>query len=567
MGHAPDIPFFQEILLFLVATVIVVPIFQRLRISPILGFLGLGVAVGPSGAGLIDDPEGVRALAELGVMFMLFTIGLELSPRRLWAMRHTVFGLGSLQVFPTAVVIGLIAWLWGNTATASIIVGMALALSSTAIIMQLLIERREMTSVLGRASFGVLLLQDILVIPVLFAVAVLTDKTSPLPIALGIGVLRAAVGLAVILVVGRWVLRPLLRLLAKAHSREVFMAAVLLTVLATAWVSELAGLSLSLGAFLAGILLAETEFEHQVEIDIQPFRGLFLNLFFIAVGMGLDVRLLADSAVWVVPSVFGLVLIKCTIAGAAGRVFGLSTEVAVKAALLLGPAGEFAFVIIGAAFFGGLIAPEIANFMLVVTGLSMVLTPFAPLLGDALGRLAKDEREHTALRDNPVEALSDHVVIAGYGRVGQLVGSILERQRIPFVALDNDIARVQRNRLKGTPVFLGDASHQPLLVRAGIARAAAVVVTMNDPRSAKKAVETVRHDWPHLKVYVRAENDEHSGELVAAGASAVVPETLECGRQLAAHTLEALGMPPEAARQMLDQLREGDRFNAPRSDE
>ena len=554
MDHGPGIPFFQELLAFLVATVIVVPVFQRLRVSPILGFLGLGVIVGPSGIGLVGDPEGVRALAELGIMFMLFTIGLELAPRRLWAMRHTVFGLGSLQVFPTALAIGLIALAWGNTATASIIIGMALALSSTAIVMQLLIENREISSPLGRASFGVLLLQDVMVIPVLFAVVVLTDQTSPLPVALGIGMLRAVIGMAVIFVIGRWVLRPLLRLFARTHSREVFMAAVLLTLLATAWVTESAGLSLSLGAFLAGILLAETEFEHQVEIDIQPFRGLLLNLFFIAVGMNLDVRLLTDSLIWIVPSVFGLVGIKIGLAFAAGRAFGLGAELCLKKALLLGPAGEFAFVIIGAALTGGLVAADIANFMLAVAGLSMILTPFALQLGRALGPLVRDEGGHAALASNPAGGLADHVVIAGYGRVGQVVAGLLDGQRVPYVALDEDISRVREGRAAGTAVFLGDASHKPLLARAGADKAAAIVITMNHPRSTRKALQTVRQSWPKLPVYVRAHDDEHLAELVAAGAAAVVPETLECGRQLAAHTLTALGVPQEVASQLRSQL-------------
>ncbi len=554
MDHGPGIPFFQEILAFLVATVIVVPVFQRLRVSPILGFLGLGVVIGPSGIGLVDDPEGVSALAELGIMFMLFTIGLELAPRRLWAMRQTVFGLGSLQVFPTALAIGLIAWVWGNTATASIIIGMALALSSTAIVMQLLIENREISSRLGRASFGVLLLQDVMVIPVLFAVVVLSDQTSPLPVALGIGLLRAAIGMAVIFVVGRWVLRPLLRLLARTHSREVFMAAVVLALLATAWVTESAGLSLSLGAFLAGILLAETEFEHQVETDIQPFRGLLLNLFFIAVGMNLDVRLLTDSLAWIVPSVLGLVGIKIALAFAAGRLFGLGNELSLKKALLLGPSGEFAFVIVGAALTAGLVAPDIANFMLAVAGLSMILTPFALQLGRLLGPMVRDTRGHAALATNPAEDLSDHVVIAGYGRVGEVVAKLLDGQNVPYVALDEDIGRVRDGRAAGTAVFLGDASHKPLLDRAGADRAAAIVVTMNDPKSARKALETVRHSWPKLPVYVRAHNDEHSEELIAAGAAAIVPETLECGRQLAVLTLKTLGMPADVATQLRNQL-------------
>ena len=558
MPHAPSIPFFEEVLLFLVATVIVVPVFHRLKISPILGFLGVGVLAGPSGFGLVGDPEGVGGLAELGVMFLLFTIGLELAPRRLWAMRRTVFGLGALQALPTGILIGLIAWLWGNTPAASVIVGMALALSSTAIVLQLLMERKEISSPLGRASLGVLLFQDLLVIPLLFAVSVLTDQTSSLPVALGTSLLRALVGMAVIFAVGQWVLRPLLRLVAKTRSREVFMAAILLTLLVTAWATESAGLSLALGAFLAGMLLAETEFEHQVEIDIQPFRGLLLNLFFIAVGMNLDVRLVADSIGWIVPSVLGMVAIKAVIAALAAMALGHPRRLALRAALLLGPAGEFAFVVIGAALVGNLIAPDIASFMLVVAGLSMVLTPFAPELGNRLSRLVAEPAVPASVEDASGGELADHVVIAGYGRVGRLIGRILESQQVAFVALDNDITKVERSRRDGAPVFLGDASHQPLLARAGADRAAAIALTMNSPIAAKRALVAVRQHWPHVPVYVRAHDDTHLTELVTAGATAVIPETQECGRLLAAHTLSALGVPSEATRQLLDQLRQQD---------
>ncbi|MFQ5973155.1 MAG: monovalent cation:proton antiporter-2 (CPA2) family protein [Alphaproteobacteria bacterium] len=558
MFEVPDIPFLKEVVLFLVATVVIVPLFHRLRVSPVLGFLAVGVLIGPSGVGLVDDPDGVRALAQLGVVFLLFTVGLELSYERLWAMRRHVFGLGALQVLVTAVAIGVIAFAWGNSAPASVIVGAALALSSTAVVLQLLVEHGEIGSRLGRVTFGVLLFQDLAVVPLLFIVTVLGGGEGPLLPSLGIALGRALIAIIVIFLLGRWLLRPLFRAIAGEHSRELFMATTLLAILVTASITGATGLSMALGAFLAGLLLAETEFHHQVEADIQPFRGLLLSLFFISVGMGIDFGAAADLAFWIVASVFGLIGIKAIIAAALCQAFGLPRDVTTRASLLLGPGGEFAFVVVGAAMAQGLLGPAAGQFFLIVAGLSLAVTPFCAILGQRLAPLLtpREERRHLAPRESETADLTDHVLIAGFGRVGQTVARMLDAQKIPFLSLDLDARRVARQRKRGVPVYYGDASRTEVLERIGAARASVAVVTMDDPTAAGRAVANIARTWPDLPTFARARNIQHSQELVAAGATLVIPETLESSMQLAGQVIHALGTPMDAVNQILEEIRE-----------
>jgi CPA2 family monovalent cation:H+ antiporter-2 len=540
----------------LVATVIVVPLLQRLRASPVLGYLAVGVVIGPFGLGLVEDLEGVRTLAQLGVVFLLFTIGLDLSLERLWTMRHYVFGLGAAQVLVTGTVISAIAWAWGNTAQASLVLGACLALSSTAIVAQLLIERGEIGSRFGRATFGILLFQDLAIVPILFMVNVFgLAGDGPILVALGLAVAWALAAVAIVYVLGRLLLRPMFRTAAGTRSPEVLMAMTLLTILATASGTHLAGLSMALGAFLAGVLLAETEFRHQVEIDIQPFKGLLLGLFFMSVGMGIDLAAVADRAFWIGASVAGLIAIKAVIAAGLCVAFGLRRSEAARAGLLLGQGGEFAFIIVGAAMILGLMPEPVGQFMLVVAGLSMVATPFIAVLGRHVATFLAAREAAVPLGAAEDAGLEGHLLIAGFGRVGQTVAKLMESEKMPFAALDLDAERVAQCRKLGIPVYYGDARRKEALERLGVDRAAAVVITLDDPDAAGRVVSNIRKAWPELRIFVRARDTTHAAELVALGADHVVPETVESSLQLAGRVLHAMGTPMDAVNRLIELIR------------
>ena len=367
-------------MVFLVASVLVVPLFQWMRASPVLGYLAVGALIGPFGLAVIDDVEGVTRLAELGVVFLLFTIGLELSFERLLAMRRLIFGLGGLQVLIVGTVIALFVRSWDNTIEASVIVGFSLALSSTAIVTQVLIERGEFATPLGRRAFSILLFQDLAVVPLIMLVTILSGggaSEGPWEFArlVGLALLQAVGAIAVILIFGRYALRYLFRVVTWTRSPELFMALTLLAVLSTAWATGQSGLSMALGAFLAGLVLSETEFRPQVEIDIQPFKGLLLGLFFISVGMGLDFSVMADSPYEVFIGVVGLIFVKSALISALTVLFGVTGSQAVRTGFLLGAGGEFAFVVIGGALQGGVIERDIGQYMLIVAGVSLALTP------------------------------------------------------------------------------------------------------------------------------------------------------------------------------------------------
>jgi len=565
-----SIPHLREIVVFLVAAGIVVPFFLRLRMSPVLGFLAIGAVLGPYGLGLfadeigvlrfavIDDIEGVRPLAELGVVFLLFMIGLELSPERMWALRRLVFGLGTLQVALTAIVIGAIAWAFGNPPGAALILGMAFALSSTAVVMQLLVERRAVASPLGRATFAILLLQDLAVVPILMLVSVLAAQTGGgLSTALGTAFLIALLAVGGIVFVGRLLLRPLFRIASATRSPELFMAVTLLAALGTAALTQAAGLSMALGAFLAGLLIAETEYRHEIEVDIEPFKGLLLGLFFMSVGMGTDFRVVAERPLWLAASVIGLFALKAPIAAALCRLFGFPRHTAVEAGLLLGQGGEFAFVVVGIAAIHGLFPRDTAQFMLLVTALTMMVTPLVAVLARRVGRAL--ERDH-ASRGVPTEAkvpreLEGHVIIAGFGRVGQMLARVFDANGVQYVALDVDAAAVAQHRANGLPIYYGDASRVEILRRMHAERALSVVVTTDSPVSAQHTVQAVRRRWPHLQVVARARDSSHARRLLDCGASEVVPETVEASLQLAGRVLEAAGERAESVSQALAQQR------------
>ncbi len=567
MESTHGLPGWQQIVVLLLAAGILVPLLHRFRIPPVLGYLVVGGLVGPFGLGLwvasfplltyvvITDLEVVKGVAELGVIFLLFMIGLDLSLDRLWGMRRLVFGMGSLQVLITAGLIGVTAYQFGNSVSASVILGACLALSSTAVVMQLLIERQQMSTLLGRTSFAVLLLQDLAVVPLLFLVSFLSrpgDEGLGLELAMSLG--QAAVVIGCMYLLGRILLRPLFHMVALSRSVEMFVALTLLIVLLAASATGSFGLSMALGGFLAGMLLAETEFRHEIEVTMEPFKGLLLGLFFMSVGMGIDYRIVGEHLGWLLGSVAGLFLMKATVVFALGVLFKVPKPTAMEAGLLLGQGGEFAFVVVGLAMAGGILPKETGYFMLIVTGMSMMLTPFVAALGRKLA-VHWETRAHTDekhLEDNLPVDLQGHVIITGFGRVGRSLVRLLDTEGIPYVALDKHANVVSHYFQAGMPVFYGDASRVEMLKKLHIDRALALVITMDNPSGAERVVGVVRAHWPLLPVFARARDAEHALRLRRLGATDVVPETVEASLQLASRVLTSVGVSEEVARHRID---------------
>ncbi len=554
----------HDAVVFLVAAGVVIPIVKRLRVSPVLGFLFVGLAVGPHGLArfadqipwldvlLITDVSGVRALAELGVVLLLFMIGLELSLERLWALRKLVFGMGSAQILVTGTIIGIIAHRFGNSTAASIVLGISLALSSTAVVMQLLTEQGRFGTPTGRGSFAVLLAQDIAVVPILFMLGAFgTRADDALAVSVAIALGKAVLAIAVILGIGRLIVRPLFRFVATARSPEPFMAMTLLVIIATAALTSAAGLSAALGAFLAGLLLAETEFRHEIELNIEPFKGLLLGLFFISVGMGIDLAEIWADPIWIAASVIGLFAIKTLLTSGIARAFGFGWGPAVEMGLLLGQGGEFAFVVVSLAVGFALVPPTTGQFMLIVVGATLFLTPLVARLGRTLGNAI----EARNVDDGEIDIdgnLDGHVVLIGYGRTGRLLAELLDRQRVPHVALDLDAERVTALRAKGAPIYFGDATRPGVLERLRLAAALALVITTDDPDAAHRVLDAAHKLAPELPILVRAHDSDHAIGLIRDGATTVIPEVLEAGLQLGQSLLEKVGLPPEAVRELVE---------------
>lgn len=564
-------PFLKETILFLALSGILIPLLARLRINPVLGFLAVGTALGPYGiAGVADSVpwlgyvtfsnlEDVETLAELGVIFLMFMIGLEMSIDRLWSMRRLVFGLGSLQVGVTALAVGAVAAYFGHGIEAAVVLGLALAFSSTAIVIQLLIQQRELGTPLGQAAFAILLLQDLAVVPLLVLISILgaSEASASFGAVLGLAVFKGLVTVGLIYLIGRRVVRPIFHQIAANRQPDTFMALTLLSTLGVAALTWAAGLSMALGALLAGLIIAETEFRHEVEVTIEPFKGLLMGLFFLSVGMGIDLRALLAEPLWTPLSVAGLILIKGAVVFGLLRIFGLSWGRAVEGGLLLGQGSEFAFIVIGLALSFGILPRDTGQFMLLVVGLSMLAAPLLARLGSRLGReIEKREGRHDLLDESEFGELRGHVIIAGYGRVGQMVGQVLDEQGVPHLAIESDAKLVAVLRKAGNPVIYGDASRPELLRRLRLDRALAVVLTMDHVAAAVHAVKGIRQTMPQLGVIARARDEKHALALIEAGANAVIPETLESGLKLAGSVLEGLGVPADAASRLLERERE-----------
>lgn len=547
-----------ELLALLAAAAICVPLARRMRLGSVLGYLTAGAIIGPWGLGLISSVQDIQRPAEFGVAFLLFIVGIEMKLSRLWLMRRQVFGLGGAQVTLTAAILGSCAWALGTPAAMSVIAGLGLALSSTAMGLQTLSERGELATAYGRSGFAILLLQDLMV-PVLFAlVPILSIQNVALTASLGLAIVQGAAILAGVTLAGRFLLRPFLHIVARSHSAEVFTATILLIVLGIGWLTEHAGMSMAMGAFLAGLLLADSEFRHQIEADITPFRGLLLGLFFMGVGMAIDFGLLAQSWMQIAGLVLGLLTIKTVILVPLARLAGLSWSNAVRVGLLLSQGGEFAFVLLGFAQNQGAIASGLTDLLILVVSLSMATTPALAAAGHRLARMMEQTTSkshyHTPVTI-PSEEGSGHIILAGFGRVGRIVASLLDAAGQTYIAFDHNLDAVIQGRSKGYPVFFGDASRPEVMRAAHADKAALVILTMDDPLSTARALASIHHMYPRLSIHCRARDHEQSCDLTQAGATCAVPETLEASLQLGRASLTNLGLTGEHVERILEQFR------------
>jgi len=543
-------------LLYLVAAVLGVVVCRTLKLPPMLGYLVVGVAIGPNALALGDDPEGLRHLGEFGVVFLMFVIGLEFNLSKLRAMRTHVFGLGMLQVVLTMVLISLgslylaalAPTLWRMDWRTAVALSGAVAMSSTAIVVKLLSERLELETEHGKRVMGVLLFQDLAVVPLLVLIPALNSPPEMLFAALGLAALKAAALIALLLAGGQRVMRWWLTLVARRKSEELFVLNLLMVTLGLAWLTELAGLSLALGAFIAGMLISETEYKHQVETDIRPFHDVLLGLFFISIGMLLDWRLVAERWTLVLVLTTLPVLFKLGLVTVLARVLGASMGVSLRTGLYLAQAGEFGFVLLTLSHQNGLVAPTLLNPILAGMVLSMLATPFIIMYSNRIVmKLVASEWLQQSLQMTTIARKSinanKHVIICGYGRCGQNLARMLEHEGIPYMALDLDPDRVRQAAAAGDSVVFGDASRLQALAAAGLARASAVVVTYLDVAGAVKVLANVRGHAPQVPVIVRTQDDRDLEKFQAAGATEVVPDALEGSLMLASHALALVGVP------------------------
>ncbi|MCC6912227.1 MAG: cation:proton antiporter [Rhodospirillaceae bacterium] len=541
---------------FFGAAVLVVPIFRRLGLGAVLGYLAAGAAIGPFGLSLIPDVEAAAHLAEFGVVLLLFIIGLELNPTRLWTMRSMVFGLGSAQVLVTGALLAVAGVYFGLGAGAAIVIGVALAFSSTAFVLQTLAERGELKDRHGRAAFAVLLFQDIAAIPLLAAVPFLApDQIERDTASLVLGAARVAAVLTAVIVGGHFLLRPILRIVASTRIPELFTATALLIVSGTALLMDSVGISMALGAFLAGVLLANTEYRHQLEADIEPFKGLLLGLFFMSVGMGLNLGLMKENARDVTLLVAGLMIVKGAVLFGAGRIWDLNKKSAGDFALALPQGGEFAFVIFTAAIGAGLLTRDVHDLLVLVVSLSIAATPLARVGYDWLTRGLVPSADP----DYDVAPITDHpVIIAGFGRFGQITGRILAAKHIPFIALDASAEQVDFVKRFGAEIYYGDASRLELLRAARAESAKILVLAIDDIEASLRTAETVARHFPHLQIYARSRNRQHTHRLMDIGVRALRRETFLSAVDLTKEVLRGLGISAAEAERTVKTFQEHD---------
>lgn len=553
--------FLAHVLIFLVAAVIVAAVFRKLRFSLTLGFLVAGVLIGPHGLGVVVDTATTHDLAELGIVFLMFLIGLELSVERLIVMRRMVFGLGVAQVLVTGALIGLVAHLSGLRLGAAIVVGVGLAFSSTAVVLQVLSERGELATRWGRACVAVLLLQDLAVVPMLTLVPTLAGEAVSIGAAIGMAALKAAVAFGVIYFGGRLVLRPVMRIVAGTGTAELFSATTLLVLLGSAWITGQAGLSFALGGFLAGTLLAGTEYRHQVATDMAPYEGILLGLFFMVVGMAVDLHLVVAHIGTIVLLVAGLLVLKAVVLAGLCRLFAIPLASSLRIGLVLAQGGEFGFLLFTLAASEKIIPAETASLLVATISVAMAATPFLAAAGASIAkRLEAAAVGDAAPGTTPVgsdagDGPRDHVVIAGFGRVGQSVAKILTAAEVPYVALEFEPTRVAEARSQGLPVFYGDARRPDVLSALGVANAKAAVIIMDNAEAAERTVDYLRRRFPRLDIFARARDERHRRRLEQAGANGIIHETFEMSLQLGGAVLRALGTPNRTIQEIILAMR------------
>ncbi len=547
-----------ETIIFLAAAVIAVPIFKKLGLGAVLGYLAAGVAIGPYGFGLIggEDGEEILHFGELGVVFLLFIIGLELRPSRLWALRRSIFGFGGAQLTITAAVLAGTAWLWGIEAKPALIVGLVLALSSTAFALQLIAERGEMSTHYGRSSFATLLFQDIAVVPLLALIPLLGTAVDDGSSA-GAQALQAIAVVLAVIFGGHYLLRFVLSAVARSGVREVLTATALLTVLGTAVLVEYAGLSMALGAFMAGVLLADSEFRHQLEADIEPFKGLLLGLFFIAVGMTLNLGLLGSQPGVIAAAVVVLVSVKFAVLFGLAKFVGLDNGSASKLGLVLSQGGEFAFVLFGIAVTAGALDPGLTATLIVVVSLSMVTTPLLLAMADRLSRKeASDDEPHEPIPKDAAETVP--VLIAGFGRFGQIAARVLRAKNIPFTAVDKNHEQIDFVSRYGNKVYYGDSARLDLLEAAGAKEAKILILAVDNEEQSLLTAALVAEHFPNITVYARARDRHHAYELMDRGVQHIQRDTLLSALDITERVLVGLGYEPEQAARSIRRFREHD---------
>ncbi|MDB5803463.1 MAG: kefC [Betaproteobacteria bacterium] len=542
--------------IFLACAVLAVPLSRKLGLGAVLGYLFAGMLIGPYGLKLIDDVQAIYEFSEFGVVLLLFIIGLELQPSRLWVLRKQVFGLGLLQVLGTGLAMGAVAWGFGLKWQAALVAGLGLAMSSTALVLQTLAEKQQLTTRHGRNAFAILLFQDLAVIPILAALPFLGSGGAAHDGGGWMDALKAVGMIVGVVIGGRYLTRPLFSAIARFGSREVFTSAALLIVIGVTLLMELVGLSASLGAFLAGVLLADSEYRHELEADIEPFKGLLLGLFFIAVGMSANLALILKQPLLLLALTLGLLGIKAVVVMGLGAAFKAPTSSTRKLALSLAQGGEFAFVLFGVAGGFGIFTEAQAQLLVVVVTVSMLLSPLLfileeKVLGPWLDR--KQEREF-----DTIEADGNHVVIAGMGRVGQVVARVLNMKKIPLTVLDVDAAQVDSLRKFGIKVYYGDASRLDMLEAAKAGEARLFILAIDDPEASYKTAELVRRHFPGLPILARARNRQHAYKLMDLGITKIYRETWHMSLELAHTALLRLAIPQSEAAMTVARFRDHD---------
>lgn len=557
MAGTADLTFYKDALLILGTAGVVVPALNYLKVSPVLGYLIAGAILSPKGLGLlapmipgvgwlaISDTEQVAKLAEFGVVFLLFLIGLELSFERLMTMRRLVFGLGASQVIVSACLIAAAAMLTGIAPASALVVGAALSLSSTAIVVEHLSAQKRLSTSVGRASFSILLFQDLAVVPILFLLGVLDPKAGG-SIASGIMIAfaQAAAALGIIVGVGRFLLQPLFRFVAQTGNHDMFIATTLFVAVGTSFATAAAGLSMALGAFVAGLLLAETEYRRAIETIIEPLKSLLLGVFFFSVGLSLDLGTVTAEPLRILATTAALLALQAIVIFGLCRAFGISIAASIETAGLLAPGGEFAFVVLTLALSYGLVSAEVTSVLLTSVAISMALIPIAGSLGRSWGkRFSAVVPVDPALSQRPPDGTETRALVVGYGRVGQLIGEMLSEHKVPFIAVELLPHLVSEARAAGKPVYFGDVRQMELLQKCGLDTAKAAIITLQNEKDTDQVVAALRSAYPKLVIVARARDSEHARKLYKLGVTDAVPENIEASLQLSEAALVGLGVP------------------------